>query len=323
MKKVAVLGGTGFIGSHLVKNLLTRGHQIILITRRPLPNFHWSSNPDIECICVPEFETSSDKFAKAIEKTDLVYNLAGISAPVSSNTRRIESLDGNCRLQCHFLNGCKIAGSRPRVIFASSRLVYGKAWPLPVNENSRLQPQTYYAAHKLCVEHYHQIAGIMGEISYTICRVSNAYGPCYFPQDRWISQVNTMMLRACLGDDIEIFGDGKQLRDYIHVSDVVDAMVSCSTATTAHNEIFNLASGKSISIDDAARAISRYAGVRVIYRSWPREYEMTETGDYVVDIKKLQNAVDFNPRREFYDSICEIVAEMKKQLFYQVRPIKS
>jgi UDP-glucose 4-epimerase len=311
MKPVVVFGGTGFIGSHLVSYLLEAGNPVILITRRPLLRTGWADSPALECVCIPELQPSSEAFARVIGRTDVVYNLAGVSEPASSNDRRLVSLDGNCRLQCYFLQGCHLSGSRPRVVFSSSRLVYGRANGLPVTEKSELQPRSHYAAHKLCVEQYHEIAGARNEISYSICRISNAYGAFHVPHGKWMCQINAMLLRACLGEPIEVFGNGEQLRDYINVSDLVDALVLCGTSIGAKNEIFNIGSGQSTSINDAARIISEYTGVRVVHVPWSEDYELIETGDYVANIEKARKAIGFHPKREFDKSIQGIVAVIK------------
>ena len=114
---------------------------------------------------------------QAVRSAPLIFDLAGSSGAVSSNASPVGSLDRNCRDQLHFLLACKQARHRPHVVFASSRLVYGAPRVSSVAEDHPVAPQSFYAAHKLCVERYLQVYAGLGEVRYSICRISNAYGP--------------------------------------------------------------------------------------------------------------------------------------------------
>jgi UDP-glucose 4-epimerase len=307
---VVVFGGTGFIGTHLTRRLLLSGEHVVLVTRQLLASRR-TLHADLQYALVPEDSIAPDNFAKAIGDATLIYNLAGFSDPSASTTRPLDSLNGNCLLQCHFLDGCRIAGTRPRVVYSSSRLVYGRTNGVPVSEISAVRPINYYAAHKLCSEQYLQIAGDRGDISYTICRLSNPYGQWPDRPEAWRCQINEMIRSACQGHALRVFGDGSQLRDYIHISDVVDALILCGTSNSARNEVFNIGQGKSISFRYAAELIAQAAEVGIAWNPWPREALLNETGDFLMDVNKAQTLLGFEAKCEFELCINELVMRNK------------
>jgi UDP-glucose 4-epimerase len=314
MAPIVVFGGTGFIGSRLVQQLLARGREVTVITRKGTLNLDTTHGNALRCVEIGHEDVTECSFAAALKGATLVYNLAGVSDPAFSSIRSVENLNGNCRLQCFFLEACRTAGTKPRIIYTSSRLVYGKPAGFPVTESTPVRPINYHAAHKLCVEHYHQIMAARNDISYTILRISNAFGVWPLHRTEWLCQVNAMIRSACRGESIQIYGDGRQLRDYVHVSDVVDALIAAGTCSTAQNEIINIGSGQSIPFRKAAEVIAMNGGVDVLYCPWPKEYLFAETGDYVMSLQKARAILGFRPKYQFMNSIADVVRDVRTRL---------
>jgi len=308
VNSVMVFGGTGFIGRHLVRSLLTRGERIILLTRRLLPQGDELRHPSIRCVQLSEECSRVEEVTELLVDVETIYNLAGDSHVASSNLDPCVSLDGICRIQCRFLDICARAGTQPHVVYASSRLVYGAPSNLPVTENTPIIPRCMYAAHKSCVEHYLNVEALRGHLSYSICRVSNPYGPeSLFGVSRQ-TFINSLISKACRGNQLTIYGPGSQLRDYLHVSDLVDALILCGTSKAARDEIFNIGRGKSIKVIEAAGTIAERLGVPVIHTEWPIEAQVIETGDYVVDVSKAARLLGFKPQRLFLDDVDDLIA---------------
>lgn len=288
-----VWGARGFIGSHLVPALLRDGWRVRALTRRrtaPAPD--WSGN-------VEWFELGEARQATleaAVDGAAVVFNLAGASGAVASNNDPIESLDANCRLQLEFLAACARTQARPHVVFASSRLVYAPAGAIPVCEDHPTAPLSIYAAHKLCVEHYHRIFAQRGALTFTICRISNPYGVDRAVGAKRHGFVNSLIQNAIAGRRLTIFGDGLQLRDYIYIDDLVTMLKLCHARPAAHNQTLNLGCGHSVRIVEAAEAIRRvFGGGEIEHRPWPRDYEQVESGDFVVNIRKAQALLAYAP----------------------------
>jgi UDP-glucose 4-epimerase len=310
-KPVIVFGGLGFIGSHLTQRLSELGHEVLIITRREAQHSRYLN---ARVITIPQADMNADSFAQVIARSDIIFNLAGHSEPVLSNLHRLESLEGNCHVQCSFLDGCRIAGNKPRVIFASSRLVYGRSNALPITEKTPISPLGFYAAHKVCVEHYHMIAAFREEIVHTICRISNAYGSYEGATEGWSSHINCMIRDACEGKGLKLFGNGLQLRDYVHVSDVVNALLLCSSSSSAINQIFNIGSGVSIHLKDAVEVITSCTGSSVAEVAWPREQRLAETGDVVFDISKARSLLGYQPEVPFSYAVRELIQHQRKNI---------
>jgi nucleoside-diphosphate-sugar epimerase len=178
--------------------------------------------------------------AEHIARSAVVFNFAGVSGAVRSNADPLASLDGNCRIQALFLKACELARTCPHVVLASSRLVYGKPSCLPVPETAAVMPQSMYAAHKLCVENYHKIGADLGVLTYSICRISNPYG-LHEPSVRQdYGFISNLIQCGINGEPLRVFGDGNQIRDYIHISDLISVLRLCGSHADARNEVFNI-----------------------------------------------------------------------------------
>jgi UDP-glucose 4-epimerase len=304
-----VWGGTGFIGRHLVADLIRHNRPVTVLTRRPVSALPFAADPLLSAVQVPEGREGRHVLISEISSARTIFNLAGVSGAVASNRDFLASLDGNCRIQAEFLETCDIAGTRPHVVFASSRLVYGTPDSLPVNEEAPVQPTSAYAAHKLCVEHYHQIASATGSITYTICRISNPYGKTQYSVERGYGFISDLIQHGLHGQTLKLFGTGIQLRDYLHISDLIGALQLAATCPTARNAVFNIGCGRGISICDAALAIQDLTGARVEYSPWPEEYLKVESGDYVADISKARGAIGYEPRFDFTEGLKEVVRQ--------------
>jgi len=167
-----VWGARGFIGRHLVAALIGEDVDVSVLARAGVqaPAPAWGGR-----VTWHEYVPGHDNrhaFQKASESASVIFNLAGSSGAVSSNRHPEDSLDVNCRAQLQFLEACGRHGHVPHVVFASSRLVYAPAGRAPVSEDAAVAPASFYAAHKLCVEHYHRILAQTGRLTFTICRLS-------------------------------------------------------------------------------------------------------------------------------------------------------
>jgi UDP-glucose 4-epimerase len=194
-------------------------------------------------------------------------------------------------------------------VFTSSRLVYGRPATLPVSESHVLNPASMYAAHKLCCEHYHRIYAASDALTCTIARISNAFGADPDPATKHHGMINVFVRQSLAGRAIELFGDGRQLRDYLYIPDLVSILLDCGTHRAAVNETFNIGSGTGTSLREAAEQVAAATGGPAI-RSvpWPRNYEVVETGDYLTDISKVRTRLGFAPRWSFLAGLSDMIA---------------
>lgn len=295
-KTILVWGAMGFLGQHLVPRLLECGAPVAVLCRpRHLyATPTWASE-------VRWFELHGDArdqatMESALSSAAVVYDFAGSSGAVSSNREPLASLEANCRPSLEFLMACERAGNVPHVVFASTWLVYDVAGAAPVTEEQPLGPKSMYAAHKICIEHYLQILSRAGKITYTICRISNPYGHDSSRPGGTYKVMNAFVQQAVSGRPIRLFGDGRQLRDFIYIDDLVDGLLRCGFSAEARNQTFNLSSGASHSLHSAAELICELApGTSIVSAPWPVEYASVESGDYRADIAKASTRLGFAP----------------------------
>jgi nucleoside-diphosphate-sugar epimerase len=307
-RNILIWGGTGFIGGALLSALTKAGEAVAVLTRKDtcglaerypmIRLFETGLSLDL---------TARQVFRESVQTADLVFNVAGSSGAVSSNQDPVASLQDNCLWQLAFLDACSAVSHKLHVVFAGTRLVYGRPLSLPVEEDHPLSPESMYAVHKLCVEHYHQIYAAQGAITFTICRISNPYGWDERGMTKNHGILNQMIQTALLHKPLTIFGDGRQMRDYIHIQDLVHALLLCGQSPTAVNEIFNIGSGEGVSMVDAALHIGRIAEAPVAFAPWPELYKRVETGAFVNNIDKAQNRLGFRPKFSFKEGIEDVI----------------
>jgi UDP-glucose 4-epimerase len=311
-KRALVWGGLGFIGQHLVAGLLERGTQVSVLcrARQHYPQPDWNSR-------VRWFELDSgldrDDTMSIAADVDVVYNLAGSSGTVTSNLDPLGSLQDNCAEQLRFLQACEKAAKPPHIVFASSWLVYGTIRTSPVDESHPIQPRSMYAAHKACIENYLRIHALRHKISYTVCRISNPYGPYPGHPRRTYNIINLFIEQSLAGKPVFLFGDGCQLRDYIYIDDLVEALIRCGECPAARNELFNVGMGSSHSILETVEMIRDLASAPpAILMPWEAEYMAVESGSYVADVSKAERLLGVKARFDLRRGLEATVRHMRE-----------
>ena len=315
-----VWGATGFIGRHVLAALARRGWSMRALTRRGSAHAGaWANGVDwIDY----DPHAPVDAFERAVAGAAVVFNLAGSSGAVASNRQPLESLDSNCRLQLQLLDACMRSGECPHIVFASSRLVYATAGRDPVTEEHPLAPRSVYAAHKLCIEHYHAIYAHRGAITYTACRISNPYGLDAEVGGKGYGFINALIQLALAGQPLAVFGRGLQLRDYIYIDDLVRALLLCAEQPGARNDTFNIGLGHSLSIGEAAARIQdSFGGGPIEYHPWPLEYEQVESGDFVLNGTKARALLGFAPAYTFACGLDDIRERLAPTLSAPMRAL--
>jgi UDP-glucose 4-epimerase len=305
--RVLVWGALGMIGSHLTEALVGANYSVLVLCRSRRVHAHPWWSPRVEWHELGE-EGVEETLQRAVSRASVVINLAGSSGAVASNAGALESLDKNCRVQLQFLEACRAAGHKPHVVLASSRLVYGSPGKLPVPEDHPLCPRSMYAAHKICIEHYLQIYASMNAITYTVCRISNAYGYDSLGASRGYKILNSFIERSLGGKPISLFGSGQQLRDFIHLEDLTSVLIRCGVLPAAVNQTINVGSGEGCSLLHAAEIIREMTGgPPICFEPWPKNYLAVESGDYVTDIGKMIRFLGFTPRHSIQTGIARTI----------------
>jgi nucleoside-diphosphate-sugar epimerase len=306
-KKILITGGLGFIGSNLAEKLIDYQAKVIMVDAiLPLygGNFFNIENIKDKITFIKGDIRNKKLISKLINGINIIFNLAGQVSYIDSLNIPYEDLDINCRGHLNILEACRKINKDVKIIFSSSRLVYGKITSLPVNEEQPTKPLSLYAIHKLAVERYLKVYHDSFSIKYVVFRITNPYGIRQQMKHSKYSILGWFLRLAMEGKTIKIFGDGKQLRDYIYIDDIINAFLLAGANEKADDLTFNLGYGESISFGDMIKTIIKIVGNgKYEYVEWPNNYERVETGDFIVDIEKAKNILSWEPTTKIEDGI--------------------
>lgn len=315
MKHAAVIGGLGFIGINLTEHLAKRGVRVTVVTRS-LDRYR-AAAADCEQwgvgVCEGDLRDAGAMRA-AVAGQDVVFNLAGRSGAVQSMEDPWTDLDVNCRGNLVLLEALRAHNPAAKLVFAGSRLAYGRAGADPVAEDRTVDPLCVHAVHKIAGEQYLKLYGRLFGLKFTVARLTNPYGPGQRRERDAYGVVNRLIHLALSGQTLRIYGDGRQRRDYIYIDDAVDALISLGEAGAANGRIFNVGSGVGTPLVDMAHAITSIAGGgRIEFVPWPPLAERVETGDFVADIGRIRREIGWAPRTALHDGLRRTVAFYRAQ----------
>jgi UDP-glucose 4-epimerase len=311
-KRVLVTGGLGFMGFNLVRALQAAKARLGVLSRS------WPPRPEtVEALGELTFFKGDIRdpavVDEAIAGCDVIFHLAGKSGPVASNASPLEDLDVNSRGMLTLLESCRRVNAGVKIVFPSSRLVYGANAELPVTESAETAPLSIYGIHKRAAEEYLLLYQRLHGLRACILRITNPYGPFQRPEQNRYGIVNWFIHEAMHDRPLTVYGQGAQLRDYIHVDDVVEAMLMAGAAPEADGKIFNVGSGRGVSFLETAEHIIQAAGRgRVKHVEWPADAALVETGDFVADTSLIAETLGWKARIPLESGIEDVIARYAK-----------
>lgn len=298
-KNILITGGLGFIGSSLSNRLIEYGAKITVIDNlNPLYGgniFNLKEVADRITVIINDVR-NIEITTPLVEMADVIFHLAAQVSYIDSLRIPYEDLDLNAKATLNILESCRKLNPKAKIVFSSSRMVYGKVEQSLVTEKCSTNPLSLYGIHKLTSEKYLLMYHKDFGIPITILRLTNPYGPRQQIKHSKYSLVGWFIRQAIEGKVIKIFGDGTQLRDYIFVDDIVNAMLRCAEAPNAVGEVINVGSGASTRFCDMVSAVIHCVkNGNMEFIPWPDNYEKIETGDIAVDISKLKAITSWQP----------------------------
>lgn len=252
MKKCLVLGGAGFLGIHLCKNLCEQGYEVTVYNRSSTRLDSLKKRFPQICILEEDFSIQNN-FEEILMNIDIVFHLISTTNP--SNINVLYDFESNVLPSIRLLDACARKQIRKFIYFSSGGTVYGVPRHVPIDEGHRTEPISPYGIHKLAVEKCIEYYGRSYDLDFTILRISNPYGEA---QDPFANQgvIAVFLAKALLGQPIEIWGNGSVIRDYIFVQDVIDACMRVINYK-GNRKIFNIANGKGYSLDELIYIIQK------------------------------------------------------------------
>jgi len=307
-QKSLVLGGKGFIGSHLVDALVAAGQSVRVLDR---PNLTPLSEPAI--ISKVEWfdgdSTSETDVRQALEGCDICYHLVSTTLPKSSNADPLFDVETNVLGTLRLLTHAVRLGVKKVVFVSSGGTVYGIPRTVPVDENHPTDPISSYGITKLAIEKYLHLFFDLHKLDYTILRVSNPYGE----RQRTLALQGAIAIflgKVLRGETVDIWGDGTTIRDYVYIGDVIQALLRAG----AHNSparVFNIGSGAGLTLNEVLDEIERATGMKS-----KRNYATARGFDVprnILSIARAKAEMGWEPRTSFADGLARTVAWLRSR----------
>jgi nucleoside-diphosphate-sugar epimerase len=223
-------------------------------------------------------------------------------------------LDVNTTSQFRYLELLRKENPDARVVYTSTRQIFGKPRYLPVDEDHPVAPVDVNGITKYATEQLHLLYHDVYGLQATAVRLTNVFGPRQRLRDDLQGFLPIFVRRALAGDAISVFGDGEQQRDCLYVDDVVECLLLAATAADAPGQIFNVGNDERLSLGAIADAVVTAAGTgRVEYVPWPPDRDAIDIGSYFGDSSKAKRVLGWEPRTSFRDGITRTLA------FYRAR----
>ena len=323
-KEVLITGGVGFIGSNLARRLVMLGAKVTLVDSLiPLYGGNLRNIEDIRGKVALNISDVRDPFAMAylVQGKDYLFNLAGQTSHLDSMTNPQADLDINAAAQLSILEACRQHNQKIKIVFASTRQLYGKPEYLPVDEAHPIRPVDVNGINKLAGEWYHLLYNNVYGIRACALRLTNTYGPGMRVKDAKQTFLGIWIRNVIDGKPILVFGDGLQLRDFNYVDDVVDALLMAALDSKADGQVFNLGSKEVVNLNQLAQMLCdlRPASSYKIV-PFPPERKAIDIGDYYSNYDKFQATSGWQPKVGLKQGLAASLGFYEKNSAYYWEP---
>ena len=298
-KRVLITGGLGFIGSSLAHVLVCTGADVLLVDSL-IPEYggNLANIAGIEDRVKVNVSDVRDihSLPYLVRDRDVIFNLAGQTSHVDSMSDPYSDLEINCRAQLSILEACRAHNPGARVVFASTRQIYGRPEYLPVDEKHPLRPVDVNGINKTAGEWYHLLYGDVYGIPVCVLRLTNTYGPRMRVRDARQTFLGYWLRQIVLGEELLVFGDGRQRRDFNYVDDAVAAFLLAATRDEAVGKIYNLGDSHVLSLVELAELLVELnptASFRLV--PFPDDRKAIDIGDYYGDFTKAHTELGWEP----------------------------
>jgi UDP-glucose 4-epimerase len=311
-KKVLITGGLGFIGSNLALRLVDLGADVLLVDSL-IPDYGgnlFNIEPIKDRVKVNITDVrDANGMNYLVCGRDYLFNLAGQVSHVDSMRDPYTDLEINCRAQLSILEACRHNNPNVKIVFASTRQIYGVPQYLPVDEKHLLSPADVNGINKMAGEWYHILYSKIYGLRAVSLRLTNTYGPRLLMKHSRQGFIAWFVRQAMDNEQIQLFGDGSQLRDMNYVGDVVDAMLLASAYDGANGHYFNLGNQPPVSLLEFVQTLlkvcQKYGSGQGGYRlvPFPADKKRIDIGNYYADYGKIKQALGWQPEVDLQEGL--------------------
>lgn len=304
--RVLITGGLGFIGSNLARRLSSLGADITLVDSL-LPDYG-GNRYNVEGIADRLQINISDvrdthSLRSLVQGKDYLFNLAGQTSHLDSMRNPMPDLEINCQAQLSILETCRVHNPRIKIVFASTRQIYGRPDHLPVGESHPLNPVDVNGINKMAGEKYHLLYNDIYGIPATALRLTNTIGPRMRIKDARQTFVGLWVRQILEDQPISVWG-GKQLRDFTDVEDAVDAFLLAAASPSTNGQVYNLGGSEVVDLTSVAKLMVEVNGSgKYEICDFPADRRAIDIGDYYADFSKIRTELGWTPKRTLRETI--------------------
>jgi UDP-glucose 4-epimerase len=317
-RRVMVTGGLGFIGSNLARQLVALGADVLLVDSL-IPDYggHLFNIEGIEPqlrVNVADIRQQST-MNYLVRDREVIFNLAGQVSHIDSMLDPYTDLEINCRSQLTLLEACRRNNPAAKVVFAGTRQVYGKPDHLPVDETHLVRPTDINGINKVAGEYYHLVYNNVFGVRACSLRLTNIYGPRQLVKHNRQGFIGWFVRLAVEGQEIQIFGDGQQLRDFVYVDDAADAFLRAGASDTVNGQVFNVGGDEPISHLALVELLIDAAGTgsfRLV--EWPPDKKAIDIGSFYADSTRFRQTTGWTPATPLREGLARTVAYYREHL---------
>ena len=304
--RVLVTGGLGFIGSNLARRLVALKASVTLVDSL-IPDYGGNlfNITGLENRLQVNISDVRDTYSirHLVKGKDFLFNLAGQTSHLDSMVNPLTDLEINCHAQLSILEACRTVNPQIKIIFASTRQIYGRPMCLPVDESHPLHPTDINGINKMAAEKYHLLYSEIYGIHTVALRLTNTIGPRMRIRDARQTFVGLWIRKLLEHQPVEVWG-GKQLRDFTDVEDAVDALLAAASSPASRGEVYNLGGSEVIELGALAKLmvdVHGSGGYKIC--SFPADRKAIDIGDYYADFSKIRTQFGWSPKRTLRETI--------------------
>lgn len=311
-RRVMVTGGLGFIGSNLARALVDLGADVLVVDSL-IPDyggnaFNIAGYEDRLRVNVADVRQQST-MNFLVRDREVVFSLAGQVSHIDSMRDPYTDLEINCRSQLTILEACRHNNPEAKVVYAGTRQIYGKPDYLPVDERHLVRPTDVNGINKAAGEYYHLVYNNVFGVRACSLRLTNVFGPRQLIRHNRQGFIGWFIRLALEDQEIQIFGDGTQVRDFVYVDDATDAFLAAGALDVCNGEVFNVGGDEPISHRDLVTLLIDVAGTgRMRFVEWPPDKKAIDIGSFYSDSTRFRTTAGWRPRVALAEGLARTIA---------------
>jgi UDP-glucose 4-epimerase len=323
-RRVLITGGLGFIGSNLARALAALDADVLIVDSL-IPDyggnlFNIAGIEDKVRVNIADVRQGTT-MNYLVRGRDVIFNLAGQVSHIDSMRDPHTDLEINCRSQLTLLEACRQHNPGTKVIYASTRQIYGRPERLPVDESHLVRPTDINGINKAAGEYYHLVYNNVFGVRACALRLTNVYGPRQLIRHNRQGFIGWFIRLALEGQEIQIYGDGSQIRDFVYVDDVADAFLRAGASDAVNGDVFNVGGDAPITHRDLVKLLLEESGRgSVRFVDWPHEMKRIDIGSFYSDSSKFRLTTGWRATVDLREGFRRTLAYYRDHLEQYVAP---